>query len=265
MKRALIFLAVAFAALTLTAACSQKQPQTAGVSQPAAQKSPAEQTMGQEPEVSQKVGKVLETMNSGGYTYVRVDTGSEKIWAATTEFSVKVGDPVVIPAGMPMANFHSPTLNRTFEVVYFVPAISVGGGDAGTNAGAMGQPQPQMPPGHPPMVTKAVVDFSGIAKAQGGVTVSEVFAGKKDLAGKEVILRGKVVKFMSEIMGKNWIHVQDGTGSQGTNDLTVTVPPNIVAKVGDTILVKGIVTTERDFGYGYKYDVILEDARVTLE
>jgi len=252
-------MAAAFAALALFTGCSEKQPQTAEISQPAAQKSTADPTMAQNPEASQKTGKVLETMDSGGYTYVLVDTGSEKIWAATPEFSVKVGDPVVIPAGMPMANFHSPTLNRTFDVVYFVPAINVGGADADAMA------QPQMPPGHPPTVTKAVVDFSGITKAQGGLTVSELFAGKKDLAGKEVILRGKVVKFMSEIMGKNWIHVQDGTGSQGTNDLTVTVAPHIVAKVGDTILVKGIVTTEKDFGYGYKYDVILEDAQVTLE
>ncbi len=256
---------MAFAALALSAACSEKQPRTANVSQPEARKSPAEQTMAQKPEASQKAGKVLETMNSGGYTYVQIDTGSEKIWAATPEFSVQVGDAVVIPEGMPMADFHSPTLNRTFDVVYFVPSISVGGAPAGANAGTMGQSQPQMPPGHPPTVTKNVVDFSGITKAQGGITVSELFAGKNDLAGKEVILRGKVVKFMAEIMGKNWIHVQDGTGSQGTNDLTVTVAPHVMAKVGDTILVKGVVTTEKDFGYGYKYDVILEDAQVTLE
>jgi len=258
-------MAMAFAALALTAACSEKHPQTAEVPPPGPQKSAAEQSAAMQPEASQKAGKVLETMNSGGYTYVQVDTGSEKIWAATTEFSVKVGDPVVIPAGMPMANFHSPTLNRTFEVVYFVPGIRVGGADSGVNAGPMDRSQPQMPPGHPPALSKAVVDLSGIAKAEGGLTVSEVFAGKKDLAGKEVILRGKVVKFMSEIMGKNWIHVQDGTGGQGTNDLTVTVAPHIVAKVGDTILIKGIVTTEKDFGYGYKYDVIMEDAQVTVE
>ena len=129
----------------------------------------------------------------------------------------------------------------------------------------VGDHQPQMPPGHPATQNKAAVDLTGISKPHGGLTVAEVYAGKKDLAGKEVVLRGKVVKFLAEIMGKNWIHVQDGSGSQGTNDLTVTVAPHIVAKVGDTVLVKGLVTVGKDFGYGYKYDVILEDAQVTVE
>ena len=266
MKRTFLLMTTAAAALALVAACNQKSPPTAEVSRPEAAKSQAAQTLAQQqPDASQKTGKVIEAMNSGGYTYVQVDTGSEKIWAATPEFSVKVGDSVVIPEGMPMYNFHSTTLNRTFEMVYFVPAISVGGADAGLKAGAMGQTMPQMPPGHPPTGAKATVDLSGIPKAQGGLTISELFAGKNELSGKEVLLRGKVVKFLAEIMGKNWIHVQDGTGSQGTNDLTVTVAPHIVAKVGDTVLVKGIVTTQKDFGYGYKYDVILEDAQVTVE
>lgn len=265
MKRVFTLMVTAAAVLALVVACKQKNPQSAAVSRPEASKAPAAKNMAENSETSAKAGKVLETMNSGGYTYIQVDTGSEKIWAATPQVPVKVGDEVAIPAGMPMSNFHSPTLNRTFEVVYFVPTISVNGAESGTQAGAMGQALPQMPPGHPPTRTQAAVDLTGISKPQGGVTVAELYAGKKELAGKEVVLRGKVVKFLAEIMGKNWIHVRDGSGSQGTNDLTVTVPPHIVAKVGDTVLVKGLVTVEKDFGYGYKYDVILEDAQVTVE
>ncbi len=234
---------------------------------PQADKPDAAETTPGQPEAAQRSGTVLETMNSGGYTYIQVDTGKEKIWAAAPQFAVKVGDPVVVPAGMPMTNFHSTTLNRTFELIYFVPGMA--GQDAAADAkpepGAMGRGLPQMPPGHPPAVAKTAVDFSGIAKAQGGMTVSEVITGKDKLAGRQVVLRGKVVKFLSEIMGKNWLHVQDGTGDSGTNDLTVTVAPETVAKVGDTVLVKGIVTTDKDFGYGYKYEVILEDAQVTVE
>ena len=265
MKRTYILMMTAAAVFILAMACQEKPPHNTAAAPPEAAKSPAANTMSENSGTSAKAGKVLETMNSGGYTYVQVDTGSEKIWAATPELPVKVGDAVVIPTGMPMNNFHSPTLNRTFEVVYFVPTISVNGADAGTQAGAMGQGAPQMPPGHPATQNKAAVDLTGISKPHGGLTVAEVYAGKKDLAGKEVVLRGKVVKFLAEIMGKNWIHVQDGTGSQGTNDLTVTVAPHIVAKVGDTVLVKGLVTVGKDFGYGYKYDVILEDAQVTVE
>jgi hypothetical protein len=72
-----------------------------------------------------------------------------------------------------------------------------------------------------------------------------------------------VVKFSQQIMGKNWIHLQDGTGAAGTNDLTVTTDGT--ANTGDTVVVTGVVTTDKDFGYGYKYDVILENATVTIE
>ena len=76
-------------------------------------------------------------------------------------------------------------------------------------------------------------------------------------------MRGKVVKFTPEIMGKNWIHLQDGTGAAGTSDLTVTTSAS--AKTGDTVTVKGILVVDKDFGYGYAYDVIIEDAEVTVE
>jgi hypothetical protein len=265
LKRALTLLAVAAAIATLSVACTKKKPQTAKVARPEADKTIAVQTKRPQPEVPGKAGNVIETMNSGGYTYVQVDTGKEKIWAAAPQFSVEIGDPVVVPPGLPMVNFHSNTLNRTFKLIYFVSAIGRQGAPASLQTGSKGQGPPQMPPGHPSAVAKATVDFSGIVKPKGGLTVSEVITGKKDLAGKAVVLRGKVVKFMPGIMGKNWLHVQDGTGGPGTNDLTVTVAPQTVAKVGDTVLVKGIVTTNKDFGYGYKYDVILQDAQVTVE
>ncbi len=200
-------------------------------------------------------------MNSGGYTYVQVDTGSEKFWAAAPEFKVKVGDPVVVPEGMAMANYHSKTLNRDFDLVYFVNNIVVGGAEAVTTGS-------KMPEDHPVANerTKADasnVDLKGIKKAEGGETVADIFTNKKELAGKEVKIRGKVVKFSPEIMGKNWIHLQDGTGKTGSNDLTVTT--KVAAKVGDTVLVTGKVTADKDFGYGYKYDVIIEDAKVVVE
>jgi RecJ-like exonuclease len=91
-----------------------------------------------------------------------------------------------------------------------------------------------------------------------------VFAEKDALAGKPVAVRGKVVKVNSGIMGKTWIHVRDGSGAEGTSDLTVTTTtaqPN----VGDTVLVTGPVSRNKDFGMGYQYDVIVEDAQVTVE
>ena len=107
------------------------------------------------------------------------------------------------------------------------------------------------------------VDLSGIEKAAGGYTVSELFAKRSDLAGREVSVRGKVVKFTGGVMGKNWIHLRDGSGGAESNDLTVTT--DATATVGDTVLVRGKLATDRDLGYGYKYDVIVEDAQITVE
>jgi len=123
---------------------------------------------------------------------------------------------------------------------------------------------PAMPP-HPALeAPTATVDLAGIAKAAGGKTVAEVFAEKEQLAGKPVILRGKVVKTNANIMGKNWLHVRDGSGAEGTNDLTVTTTGTL-PNVGDTVLLTGPVVLDKDFGMGYQYDVLVEDALVKVE
>lgn len=221
------------------------------------------------------VGTVLETMNSGGYTYVHVESGTEKIWAAAPEFSVKKGEKVTVPEGMPMQNYHSSTLNRDFPLIYFVGAIGVG--DKAPAGLPAAPPSALMAPGaeagapmaegmHPKIdasqaAKDAKVDLKGIKKAE--KTIAEIFGAQASLSGKEVAVRGKIVKYNPMVMGKNWIHIQDGSGQAGSNDLTVTTQD--AAKVGDTVIVKGVIATNRDFGMGYKYNVIIEDAKVSVE
>jgi hypothetical protein len=108
------------------------------------------------------------------------------------------------------------------------------------------------------------VDLSGIPKADGGKTIAEVFAEKDQLAGQAVVFRGRVVKTNAGIMGKNWLHVRDGTGEEGANDLTVTTI-DVLPNVGDTVLVTGQLEVDRDFGMGYRYALIFENADVTVE
>lgn len=255
------FATLALAVLAAVAGCSREEtPPT-----PAA--SPGKAGGSEVPVASGGVrGKVLETMNSGGYTYVKVagGAGGAGVWAAAPEFEVKVGDEVVVPEGMPMTNYTSKTLNRTFDVVYFVASISKPGA-AGTPAPPAGGGE-ALPPGHPAPggAPKPVpVDFSGIKKADGGKTIAEIFSDKAALAGKEVVVRGKVVKFNAAIMNKNWFHIKDGTGAAGSDDLTVTTQDTV--NVGDTVLVRGTLAVGKDFGFGYKYDVLLEDAKATKE
>ena len=206
-------------------------------------------------------GTVIETIDAGRYTYVQFDTGSKKIWAAATAFSVKVGDKVTVPQGALMKNYQSKTLNRTFDEVYFVSKIYVG--DEKPSADQVSSGLPGDKPGKTVAPTPVIMDFSGIKKPKGGKTVAELYAEKGSLSGKEVTVRGKVVKFSPNIMAKNWIHLQDGTGSEGSNDLTITT--SSTAKLGDTIVAKGVLVVDKDLGYGYKYDIIIEDAKITIE
>lgn len=124
-----------------------------------------------------------------------------------------------------------------------------------------GHPNIDMSGGAAPAAPK--FDFSKIVKPKDGKTVQEVYQEKAKLNGKRVTLRGKVVKYSAAIMGKNWLHLRDGTGKDPTNDLTVTTQAK--AKVGDTVLVEGTVALDKDLGAGYKYDVIIEEAKVKIE
>lgn len=217
-------------------------------------------------------GKVAETMDAGGYTYVLVDTGTNRLWAAATKFQVKPGDSVAVPDSMPMTDFHSKALNRTFPVIYFASSIPVNGGKPAAEklpadhpaigGGAGGH----LPAGHPSAASKTPppkVDFTGLKPAKDGKTVAEIYAVGAKLEGKSVKVRGKVVKYNANILGKNWLHIRDGTGAAGSNDLLITTAST--AKLGDTVLVEGKVARNKDFGSGYKYELLIEEARVVVE
>ena len=196
-------------------------------------------------------GRVAETMNASGYTYLQVESGNHKVWVAAPELAVKVGDQVTVKDGAPMTNYHSKTLNRTFDVVYFAGSVAVNNRPTAAAATPSASKAP------------AAVDLSNIKRAPNGQTVAEIYAGSAKLAGEKVTFRGRVVKFNGGIMGKNWLHVRDGTGSDGSNDLTITSQGK--AKVGDLVLVTGVLATNRNFGGGYKYPVIIEEATIVVE
>lgn len=220
-------------------------------------------------------GKVIETINAAGYTYVRVDTGSQKLWAAATVFPVKVGDSVVVGKNSPMGSFHSKSLNRDFEDMYFAESIAVNGNNAGAapalppgHPPISGGATPGLPPGHPSLTAPPAapnLDLTGIKRAEGGKTIQEIYADKNKLVGQPVSVRGKVVKYNAMIMGKNWLHIRDGSGSAEKMDNDLTVTTATPSALGATVLVTGNVSTNRDFGAGYKYGVIIEDAKVTAE
>jgi hypothetical protein len=133
---------------------------------------------------------------------------------------------------------------------------------AGTGAGATAQGDSGHVHGSVPQ-TPDVGDVK-VAKAQGpdARTVAELFGKKAELKDKPVTLRGKVVKFTPEVMGKNWVHLRDGTGSAADNTNDVVVTTKDQTQVGAVVVAKGVVRTDVDLGSGYAYKVLVEEAKL---
>jgi hypothetical protein len=106
-----------------------------------------------------------------------------------------------------------------------------------------------------PVTTDKISDT--VTPCEGCIKISDLFADMKSYKEKEIKVTGKVTKFNAEIMGKNWVHIQDGTEFDGKYDLTVTTSE--ILNVGDIVTIKGTIALDRDFGYGYKYDILLEE------
>jgi len=205
-------------------------------------------------------GVVTETMNAGSYTYVLVDTDAGQRWAAGSEMSVNVGDRVTIADAILMRDFASSSLDRTFDEIWFAQTIHVGDTPAPAATGGGFDQSRGIGSAHVGVDQEIVVD---IVVPAGGRTVAALYAEKESLAGHEVVVRGQVVKYTAEVMGSNWLHIQDGSGEGETADLTVTTAAQV--EVGDVVVVRGKLAIDRDFGYGYRYALLIEDAEVTVE
>lgn len=213
-------------------------------------------------------GTVLETMNAGGYTYVLIDTGQDQRWAATQQTVVNAGDVVQMTEGMAMTGFTAKSLNRTFDIIYFVDGMqNLSASPEPAAALPEGHPATSLPPGHPSTdgAADAAPADATVAALEPGQDIAYLYANKDSLAGQKISLRGKVVKYNEGILGWNFIHLQDGSGDNaaGSNDLTVTSKAQ--AAVGQTVVVTGTVVLDKDFGAGYTFPVLIEDASVTAE
>lgn len=202
-------------------------------------------------------GKIVETMNSGGYTYLCIEKDGKKTWAAILETKVAVGQEIALQPGYEMVNFTSKTLNKTFDKIIFSTGLASAEGTVDVKSfhgKAAESKTTEAAPAEKIQVEKAA--------APDAYTVAELYGKKIGLDTKNVTVKGKVVKVSSGIMGKNWFHIQDGSGNQkdGNNDLVVT--SNDMAAVGDVVTVSGILHKDKDFGSGYRYDVIVEQASI---
>ena len=184
-------------------------------------------------------GVVTETMNAGSYTYLLVDTDAGPRWAAGSEMSLNVGDRVTIADAILMRDFASSSLDRTFDEIWFAQTIHVGDAPAPAVPGSGFDQSRGIGSAHVAVDQEIVAD---IAVPAGGYTVAALYAEKDALAGHEVLVRGQVVKYTAEVMGSNWLHIQDGSGEGETADLTVTTAAQV--KVGDVVVIRGKLSAE---------------------
>lgn len=203
------------------------------------------------------IGKVVETMDAGIYTYIHVEGESKDLWVASSRLEISVGDTVSVPEGVRMVDFYSTHLDRRFDLIYLVAFVEVEGRE---------EVLPSIPEIHARGSEKGGFEFdlSGILPSESGLTVAGIFSQRRALSDREVSVRGRVVKVTSGVLGRNWIHLRDGTaGPAGEDDLTVTTTEEV--ELGSVVLVRGIVRLDRDFGYGYRSELLVEASSVTTD
>jgi hypothetical protein len=195
---------------------------------------------------------VTEVIQTSNYTYLQVEENDKKFWIAIIKTEAKPGDSVYYTKSAEMKDFKSRELNRTFPSIYFVD-------DPSNKLVAATKPVPQsMTPKK--VEIKRWTDLS-VTTPKGGITLADLYKSPANYSGKTVIIRGVVVRYNSQIMNKNWVHIQDGTDFSDKFDLAITTGDSLV--VGQTATFKGIISLNKDFGAGYTYDVIMELAKAS--
>jgi hypothetical protein len=191
--------------------------------------------------------EVLQTSN---YTYIRAAEEGNEYWIAIEKTEVKTGETYYWADGAEMKNFYSKELKRSFPSVYFVPNFSekpiLNTAQSPASASMAGKPQPPQKPG----IT--------VQPVAGSITIAELYSKKDAYKGRQVKIRGEVVKYSPEIMDRNWVHLQDGTRDGDHYDLTITTRDKV--NPGDVVTFSGIITLNKDFGAGYVYEVMMENA-----
>ena len=215
-------------------------------------------------------GEVLEAKDAASYTYLRLKTADGEIWAAVPKATVKPGAKVTIEDAALMTNFQSPTLGRSFDKIVFgklagTKSVEAGATTAGAKAAPAAPAANSIASMHASPPAVADVGDVKVPKAAGpdAKTVAEITATPAKLKDKTIVVRGKVVKYTPGVLGKNWIHLRDGSGAaaNGTNDVLVTSKDE--TKVGDVVLARGVVRTDVEVGPGYAYKVLVDDAKLS--
>lgn len=210
---------------------------------------------------------VKEVIQTTKYTYLYVGEDQKEYWTAISKQEFSPGEEIFFmdDAVTTMVNFHSQELNRDFPSILFISQISTGQEkQAMSQPAAMAQQttMPQAMMGNEVHTGRKKVPVAENISVEpvGGLTIAKLYADKTKYGGKKVKVKGSVVKVNNQIMGRNWVHLQDGTKNGEEYDLTCTTQETV--SVGDVITFEGVIGLDRDFTSGYFYPVIMEEAVV---
>lgn len=204
--------------------------------------------------------EVTEIQQTPQYTYLNVEENGNTFWIAVPSLEITKGEKVYFSRFMEMKNFESSSLNKTFESVLFVEDISFSPHLGGQGGMMMNEQNAETMHGRNLVTQVTNVEVQPLSD---GKTISQIYENGSSLKGEKVKLRAKVTKFNKSIMDRNWVHLQDGTNFNGKYDLLATTLDD--TQVGTVVIVEGIVDTDVDFGAGYSYEIMIKEAKITME
>ncbi|MCF6296645.1 MAG: hypothetical protein L3J08_01455 [Flavobacteriaceae bacterium] len=196
---------------------------------------------------------VQEVINIENYTYLRVFENDVEKWVATSPISAEKGAVFYFKNAMEMENFESKELNKTFNNILFIDRLS-------TTSDLTPIEDKITMKNLSEKATKPIIEKKEITitPSNGTISISEIFKNKENYNNKIISVKGEVTKINPAILNKNWVHLQDGSSFNNDFDLTITTQSELT--VGDIVTLKGTLITNKDFGAGYTYSVIIEDA-----
>ena len=217
-------------------------------------------------------GRVLETMDGGGYTYVRLEAGVDKIWVAIPLMKASVGQELTLSPGYEMKNFNSKGLKRKFDRLYFSSgvvnqelklspsALKMAHEGVPINSPNAATPAPQAKALKIDTMPSGCIERIAKAKGRNSYTIAQLYEKKTKLEKKTVVVKGRVVKVSSRILKRNWVHIQDGSGTDAKQNNNLIITSKDLPKVGALVIAKGILYNNLDFGSGYRYGLLVDAA-----
>jgi hypothetical protein len=197
---------------------------------------------------------VTEVLPTSKYVYLNVTEGDETYWIAARSMDVKVGEAYYYKGGLLKTNFESKEYNRVFDKVILVSSL-VAAANHGNEEAKMGSLTDNSKT--PLNTSKQDIEMhtEKVVHRQGSMKISELVKNPKKYEGQTIQIDGVCTKINAGIMDRNWIHIKDGS----KDDFDLVITSDAFIPEGALFTIKAVVVLNKDFGAGYKYDLILEN------